>query len=117
MHKGYSKHDVGYKDLEPAEVKNILDAKNGTRLIDVREEWEHKIAHIENSELIPLSNFMKHLKDLNEDDELIFYCHTGARSANVCMFLAERGFKNLINLKGGIEAWSNDIDPSVPRYK
>ncbi len=105
-----------YRDLVPAEIKKILDNKNGTRLIDVREEWEHKTARIENSELMPLSNFMKHMQELKEEDELIFYCHTGVRSVNVCLFLAERGFKNLINLKGGIERWSNEIDPSIPHY-
>jgi rhodanese-related sulfurtransferase len=105
-----------FKDLNPEDVKKILDHKNGTRLIDVREEWEHKIARIENSELMPLSNFMYHMDNLNVNDELIFYCHTGIRSLNVCNYLAEKGFKNLINLKGGIEAWANDIDPEIPRY-
>ena len=117
MFKDSGKHVLLYRDLDPAEVKEILDNKNGTRLIDVREEWEHKIAGIEDSELMPLSNFMKHIEDLNEDDEIIFYCHRGVRSANVCTFLAGKGYKNLINLKGGIEAWSNEIDPSIPHYE
>lgn len=116
MFRDSGKHVLLYKDLDPVEVKEILENKNGTRLIDVREEWEYKLAHIEGSELMPLSSFIQHIQNLNADDEIIFYCHTGARSANVCTFLAGRGFKNLINLKGGIEAWSNEIDPSVPRY-
>jgi rhodanese-related sulfurtransferase len=105
-----------YRDLNPMEVKKILDNKNGTRLIDVREEWENKIARIENSELMPLSSFIRNLDKLNEDDELIIYCHKGVRSANVCMFLAGKGFNNLINLKGGIDAWSDDIDRTIPHY-
>lgn len=116
MFRDSGNHVSMYRDLGPAEVKNILDNKNGARLIDVREEYEYKIAHIENSELMPLSNFMKHIEDLNEDEELIIYCHTGVRSTNVCMFLAGKGFRNLINLKGGIEAWSNEIDRSLPHY-
>lgn len=116
MYKDSGERAVIYRDLHPTEVKKILDDNNGARLIDVREEWEHRIAHIENSELIPMSNFMHHLEELNTDDELIFYCHTGARSANICRFLAGKGFRNLINLKGGIEAWSNEIDQSIPRY-
>lgn len=116
MFKDSGKGAVIYKDLHPSEVKKILDSKNRTRLIDVREEWEYRIAHIENTELMPMSNFMKYLDQLNADDELIIYCHTGGRSANICRFLADKGFKNLINLKGGIEAWSNEIDQSVPRY-
>ena len=105
-----------YRNLKPAEVKEILDKKNGTRLIDVREEWEHQFARIEGSELMPLSNFMNFIDKLNDDDEIIFYCHTGVRSVNVCNFLAEKGFKSLINLKGGIEAWSSEIDPEIPHY-
>ena len=105
-----------YRDLTPAEVKKLLDNKNGTRLIDVREEWEYNIAHIENSELMPVSNFLSFLNVLNENDELIIYCHKGVRSANVCRFLAGKGFNKLINLRGGIDAWSEEIDTSVPRY-
>ncbi len=116
MFKDSGDHIIKFRDLNPAEVKQFLENKNGTRLIDVREEWEHKIAHLEDSELMPMSNFMQHMKELDKDDELIIYCHTGVRSANVCSFLAEKGFRNLINLKGGIEAWSVEIDPSIPRY-
>jgi len=105
-----------YRDLNPLEVKKILDNKNGTRLIDVREEWEHKIASLPDSELMPVSNFLRHLDKLNKEDELIIYCHTGARSVSVCRFLADKDFKNLINLKGGIDAWSKEVDDSVPRY-
>lgn len=116
MFRDSGNHLTAFRNLNPTEVKQILDNKNGTRLIDVREEWEHKVAKIEGSELMPLSNFMSHISELNRDDNLIFYCHTGARSANVCNYLANQGFKNLINLKGGIEAWSDEVDPSVPRY-
>ncbi len=116
MFRDSGKHAAAFRNLDPVEVKLILDNKNGTRLIDVREEWEHKIAKIEDSELMPLSNFMSHITGLDKEDEFIFYCHTGVRSANVCNYLAAQGFNNLINLKGGIEAWSNEVDQSVPRY-
>ncbi len=116
MFRDSGNNNSTYRNLSPADVKQILDNKNDTRLIDVREEWEHKIAKIEGSELLPLSNFMSHIDELGIDDNLIFYCHTGARSANVCNFLATRGFKNLVNLKGGIEAWSNEVDQSIPHY-
>jgi rhodanese-related sulfurtransferase len=116
MFKDSGIHAPAFTNLGPIEVKLILDNKNGSRLIDVREEWEYKIAHIDGSELMPLSNFMSHINELDKEDELIFYCHTGVRSANVCNYLANQGFKNLINLKGGIEAWSNEVDQSVPRY-
>ncbi len=116
MFKDSGNQLIKFKDLNPAEVKQILENKSGTRLIDVREEWEHKIAHLEGSELMPMSNFIQHMNELGKDDELIFYCHTGVRSANICSYLADKGFRNLINLKGGIEAWSREIDPSIPRY-
>ncbi len=116
MFRDSGNHVTAFRNLNPMEVKEILYNKNGTRLIDVREEWEYKIARIEDSELMPLSNFMKHIGELKKDDELIFYCHRGVRSANVCNYLASQGFKNLINLKGGIEAWSTEVDQSVPRY-
>lgn len=105
-----------FKNLGPQEIKEILDKKNGARLIDVREKWEYNIASIENSELMPISIFMGFLDKLNIDDELIIYCHKGIRSASVCNFLADKGYKNLINLKGGIDAWAIEVDPSIPRY-
>ena len=116
MFRDSAKYNTVYKDLSPFEVKEILETKNGTRLIDVREEWEYKIARLENSELMPLSNFMDHIDSLKQDDELIICCHRGVRSANVCMFLAGKGFTNLINLRGGIEAWSNEVDTTIPHY-
>lgn len=116
MQRDSSKNTAAYRDLNPPDVKKMLEDKKTIRLIDVREDWEYRIAHIENAELMPMSNFIKHVEKLNEDDELIVYCHTGIRSANVCRFLADKGFKNLVNLRGGIEAWSNEIDQSVPRY-
>jgi rhodanese-related sulfurtransferase len=116
MFKDSSKNTAGYRDLNPPEVKKMLDDNKKIRLIDVREDWEYRIAHIENSELMPMSNFIKHVDMLKEDEEIILYCHTGVRSANICRFLADKGFRNLINLKGGIEAWSNEVDQSVPRY-
>ncbi len=116
MFKDSGKHTPAFSDLSPVEVKLILDSRNSTRLIDVREEWENKIAKIEGSELMPLSNFMSRINELNKDDDLIFYCHKGVRSTNVCNYLANQGFRNLINLKGGIDAWSDEVDQSVPKY-
>jgi rhodanese-related sulfurtransferase len=73
MFKDSGKVWLLYRDLNPYEVKEILDKRNGTRLIDVREEWEHRIARIENSELMPISNFTNHIEKLNKDDELVIY--------------------------------------------
>ena len=96
--------------LKPQDVKNILNKNGSIRLIDVREEWENKIARIQNSELMPLSNFKETSKKLNKDNWLIIYCHHGIRSANACYYLEALGFENLINLEGGIDAWSRQVD-------
>ncbi len=116
MFRDSGNYKTAYRDLSPTEVKELLEHKDGIRLIDVREEWEHKLARIENSELMPMSNFVGRAGELDKDDELVIYCHRGVRSVNVCNFLANQGFKNLINLKGGIDAWSDEVDPSVPKY-
>jgi rhodanese-related sulfurtransferase len=104
------------KRLKPEAIKKILNNKEKVRLIDVREEWENRIAKIDNSELIPLSNFIEASKKLNKDDTLIIYCHRGFRSAQVCFYLEKLGFSYLINLEGGIDAWSKQIDNSIPLY-
>jgi rhodanese-related sulfurtransferase len=103
------------KRKKPEEVVKILSEEE-SRLIDVREEWEHRIARLQNSELMPLSNFIELSKSLNKEDMLIFYCHHGLRSLQACYYLENLGFQNLINLEGGIDAWSKEIDNSIPVY-
>ncbi len=102
--------------LKPEAVRDILNSKQRMKLIDVREEWENRIAKINSSELMPLSNFIEASKRLNKDDNLIIYCHYGIRSAQVCFYLEKLGFNNLMNLEGGINAWSKQIDNSIPTY-
>ncbi|MFZ0453261.1 MAG: rhodanese-like domain-containing protein [Ignavibacteriaceae bacterium] len=102
--------------LNPKEAKDILDNNKSVRLIDVREEWENHKARIKNSELMPLSRFVQMSKSLNKEQIIIVYCHHGVRSLQVCNYLETLGFSNLINLEGGIDAWSKKIDNSVPVY-
>ena len=102
--------------LKPIEIEKILNNNEKIRLIDVREEWENRIAKINNSELIPLSNFVEASKKLNKDDKLIIYCHYGIRSVQACLHLEKLGFNNLINLEGGIDAWSRQVDNSITIY-
>ncbi len=104
------------KNLTPTEIKEIILTKKNFRLIDVREEWEHKIARIDNSELMPLSNFNEYLPKLNPEEMIILYCHHGTRSFTVGSYLIRNGFKNVINMEGGIEAWSEIIDNKIPQY-
>ncbi len=104
------------EDLSPLHIKKILDSGEKIRLIDVREVWEYEIARIENSELMSLSEFEKHAGLLNQDDKIIVYCHRGVRSLRVCNYLVNAGFGNVINLKGGIYAWSMEVDNTIPVY-
>ncbi len=104
------------KQISPSEVKTLLDSGEKLRLIDVREKWEYDTAKIENSELMPLSEFNDHYDKLNHNDNLIICCHTGNRSFTVCAYLIKNGFKNVSNLDGGITAWSQEVDPSIPIY-
>ncbi|MHB8580541.1 MAG: rhodanese-like domain-containing protein [Ignavibacteriaceae bacterium] len=104
------------KNLSPGEIKEILVKEKDIRLIDVREEWEYQIAKLENSELMPLSNFGDHLSKLSPDEKIIVYCHHGTRSYAVCNYLIENGFNDVTNLRGGINLWSEEIDNSIAVY-
>lgn len=105
-----------HKNLTPSEAKKLMDENKNIKFIDVREKWEYDLARIENTELFPLSTFENNLEKLNKDDELIIICHHGARSRNVCNYLSKIGFQKLYNLSGGINAWSDEVDSSVPKY-
>ena len=104
------------KRLSPIQVKNILESEAQIKLIDVRENWEFEIARLENAQLIPLGQFVDFSRQLNPEDKIVIYCHHGARSFNACNYLSENGFKEVINLEGGINAWSHEIDSSIPVY-
>lgn len=105
------------QNISVEEVKAKLDGGEKFRLIDVREPQEHTIAHIEGAELMPMSRAQQWVDTLSPDEEIVFFCHHGGRSAQVAQFFAgQRGFENVSNMEGGIEAWSTEIDPSVQRY-
>ncbi|MDZ4817161.1 MAG: rhodanese-like domain-containing protein [Verrucomicrobiota bacterium] len=104
--------NISVKDL-----KAMMDSGQKLRLIDVREKDEFAVAKIEGAELIPLSEFEKRaLTELDQDEPIVLQCHHGGRSMQALQWLAQKGYKNLNNLAGGIDQWSIDIDPKVPRY-
>lgn len=98
------------------DLKRLRDEKKKHFLLDVREPSEHETARIEGATLIPMSEVPKRVNDLPRDCDLIVHCHHGGRSARVVGFLQGQGFKNAKNLDGGIDAWSERVDPAVPRY-
>jgi len=98
------------------ELKAKLDRGEKIVLIDVREPWEYNICKIPGAQLIPLGTLAIEYKKLDPNAEIVLHCHMGMRSMDATQFLLQQGFKNAKNLAGGINAWSLQIDPSVPRY-
>lgn len=105
-----------YESISPGQVSERLKKGEKFRFIDVREPPEHKIARVENAELLPLSRFDEWIARLKPEEEIVVMCHHGIRSANVCLFLVKNGFEKVFNLEGGIDLWSIDVDRNVPRY-
>ena len=103
-------------EITPAEVKARLDRGEKLVLVDVREPWEHQVCRIEGAQLIPLGSLAASLQTLPDVDELICYCHHGMRSLDAATWLRFQGFAKAKSLAGGIERWSVEIDPRVPRY-
>ncbi|TMQ72316.1 MAG: molybdopterin-synthase adenylyltransferase MoeB [Candidatus Eisenbacteria bacterium] len=102
-------------EIGPRELADRL-AQGGITLIDVREPHEFEIARIPGATLIPLNTLPAHLGELDTSREVVLHCHHGQRSMRALEFLRQSGFRKLKNLRGGIDAWSKDVDPSVPRY-
>jgi len=103
-------------EIDPVDVKKLIEAKHDFRLIDVREPHEYQICSIPTAKLIPLGELPKRLNELNPDEEYVMHCKGGVRSAKACDLLRQSGFKRVRNMKGGILAWSDKVDPSVPKY-
>ncbi len=106
-------------EITPQDVKKKLDAGESVRLIDVREIKEFNHCRIEGAELIPMNTIPQNLAALTEQSQttpLIVFCHHGGRSMNVVNWLRQQGVANCQNLTGGIDRWSLQIDPNVPRY-
>ena len=103
--------------ISPGEVKQRLDAGEKLRLLDVRETFEYRQAHIEGSELIPMRGVRQALPSFEaEETPLIIFCHHGMRSLQVVNWLREQGVERCSSMEGGIDRWSLEIDPGVPRY-
>jgi len=102
-------------DVEPAELAALLQRADAPVLLDVREPWEWSVARIPAAELMPLGELQAGVTSLNRARPLIVYCHHGSRSGAAAEWLRAQGFQAR-NLLGGIDRWSRDVDPRVPRY-
>ena len=107
---------VGIPEITPREVKKLMDDKQPFVLIDVREPHEFQICRIPGSTLIPLSEVPKRMHELDSAQEIVVHCRSGQRSARAVDLLMKAGFRKIHNMKGGILAWSDQVDPSVPKY-
>ena len=107
---------ASYRTITPAEFAERAARGERVRLVDVREPEEFELARVEGAELMPLSRFQEWAGALDPAEEIVFMCHHGVRSAQVCAFLARQGYRKLYNLAGGIDRWAAEVDPAVPRY-
>ena len=106
---------LGY-EISPTEAAQILREK-GVRLVDVREPWEFATTLIEGSLPIPMGEVATRAhKELDIDERLVIVCHHGVRSMNVTAWLRRQGFEKAQSLRGGIDAWSVEVDPGLARY-
>jgi|SRR5579872_5110109 len=104
-------------EISPQEVKRQMDARQPMRLIDVREPFEVQQARIDGAEVIPMRSVPKALPQLeDEENPIVIFCHHGMRSLQVVGWLREQGVENCTSMAGGIDRWSLEIDPTVPRY-
>jgi molybdopterin/thiamine biosynthesis adenylyltransferase/rhodanese-related sulfurtransferase len=106
----------GIPEITVQELKSKIDNKEKFTLVDVREPHEYQIGKIPGSRLIPLGEIAVRASELDTADEIVLQCRSGGRSAKALQTLRTMGFKRLKNLRGGILAWSKEIDPSVPQY-
>ena len=104
-----------YENITPRDLKARLEAGEDPVLLDVREPWEFQLARIEGSTLVPMSRLEERFTELDPDSETVVICHHGNRSAYVTQALQRAGFKNVLNLEGGLDAYSF-VDESVSRY-
>lgn len=104
-------------EISATELKQRLDSGEDIQIIDVREAHEVAVASIPNTTHIPLGQVLNRMAEIDPTRETVVHCKMGGRSAKAIEALKRSGFKgSLLNLKGGIIAWSNEVDPTVPKY-
>jgi rhodanese-related sulfurtransferase len=103
-------------EITPREVKDLLARDPKVLFVDVREKWEYDTARIAGSVLIPLGDIPSNLQRLENAEHVVFFCHHGMRSLDAAAWLRSQGVEAAQSMTGGIERWSTEIDPGVPRY-
>ncbi len=104
-------------EITPEDVKSKLDAKQDLILLDVREPWEFETASIAGAKPMPMGDVPSRAhRELDPEEHIVVMCHHGVRSMNVTVWLRQQGFENVQSMRGGIDAWSRQVDPKVPMY-
>jgi adenylyltransferase/sulfurtransferase len=104
------------KELEPKDLKKLKDGSDPFTLIDVREPHEYNFVHID-GKLIPMGEVPQRVDEIPKDHQVVVMCRSGKRSGDIIRYLENaHGYENLYNLRGGILAYSNEVDPSLPKY-
>jgi sulfur-carrier protein adenylyltransferase/sulfurtransferase len=111
-----ARDEAAIPTMSAHELKRKMDARERFELIDVREAFEYEIARIDGAKLIPLGEIAERADELPRERPIVVHCHSGQRSAQAVRLLQQRGFDKVYNLEGGIDAWSDQIDSSVPKY-
>jgi adenylyltransferase/sulfurtransferase len=106
---------TGIPEITPTDLKARLDKGDDLYILDVREPHEYKICNL-NGHLIPLGELPSRVSELDSAREIVAHCRSGVRSGKAVEFLQQAGFRKIWNLKGGILAWADDVDPSMPKY-
>lgn len=105
-----------FEDLRPQEFLERLEGGELWQLLDVREQWEREIARVSTAVHIPMGEVPLRLDELDPMRPVAVLCHGGRRSAEIAALLAQSGFVTVVNIEGGIDAWSQEVDPAIPRY-
>jgi adenylyltransferase/sulfurtransferase len=105
-------------EISPVELAEKLKRGEPVYLLDVRQEWEHQLARLPDQALVPLSELPERLDEIQPETGalVVAYCHHGVRSLSAAAWLRQAGFPEAVSLAGGIDRWSQTIDPTVPRY-
>jgi rhodanese-related sulfurtransferase len=104
-------------EILPEEVKAKLDHGDEFTLIDVREPWEFETSRIASAKLMPMGDVPARAhQELDPEDHIVVICHHGVRSMNVTAWMRQQGFEKAQSMRGGIDAWSRQVDPDVPLY-
>jgi rhodanese-related sulfurtransferase len=103
-------------EIEPRQVKELLERGEIAHFVDVREPWEYETAHIEGSTHIPLREIPRNVERFRGAKTVVLFCHHGMRSLDAAAWLESQGIEAARSMTGGIDRWSVEIDPRVPRY-